>query len=173
MQLQRERNVLVFHVVSPGHVMLPLDQGRLITDVVPDGIRKTASLPHLNSGLFLDCLKELVLVDFAIKLPKDLLALVVPWFREPIARYLLKFIVLIWRSRQVRLFEADVLLHEDSWAGCLEIWASFWIFRQFFENDLGKSVWHLNRMSVIVSRAYILEFRSSRSLPLWNACQRL
>ncbi len=128
--------------------MLPLDQRRLLTDVVPDGIRETAGLPHFDPGLVLNRLEELVLVDFAIKLPEDLLALVVTWLGETIARYLLKFVVIIWGGRQVRLLEADVFLHEDSWAGCLKIWAGFGIFRQVFENDLRTSVWPLDRMSV-------------------------
>ena len=61
--------------------MLPLDQGRLLTDVTPDSVCKTASLAWVepgHPGLFLDCLEEFMLVDVAVKLPKDVMALVVP-----------------------------------------------------------------------------------------------
>ena len=77
----KEDNLLVFHVLGPSQVMLPLDQGRLLTNIVPDSVCKTASLAWGDPGhpgLFLDCLEEFMLVDVAVKLPKDFLALVVP-----------------------------------------------------------------------------------------------
>ena len=119
--------------------MLPLDQGRLVTHVIPDRVRETVSLTRIDarhSGLLLDCLEEFVLVDLAIKLPEHLLALVVTWLRRTIARYLIEFIVLIWRNEQVFLLEVDVLLHKDSWAGRLKVRTSFRISRQFEKIDL-------------------------------------
>ena len=75
-----ERSLPVFHIPGPGRVMLPLDQGCLVADVTPDSVRKTVSLTDVEArspGLFLDCLEEFVLVDFAVKLPEHFFARVV------------------------------------------------------------------------------------------------
>ena len=74
------RNLLIFHILSPGRVMLPLNQSRLFTDVTPNSVRKTMSLVWIDtrhSGLLLDCLEEFVLVDLAVKLSEHILALIV------------------------------------------------------------------------------------------------
>ena len=119
--------------------MLPLNQGRFVTGVVPDSVCKTVKLSRIEArhpGLFLDCHEEFVLVDFTVKLPERLLAFVVMDLRRTIARYLIEFIVLVWRSRQVCFLEIDVLFHEDSWTRRQEVWTSLWIPRQFEEVDL-------------------------------------
>ena len=75
-----ERDSLVFDVVGPGQVVLPLDQGRFVPDVVPYSVREAVSLTRIGArqhGLRLDCFEEFVLVDFAIKLSEHLFALVV------------------------------------------------------------------------------------------------
>ena len=77
----RKRDLLVSDVFSPGQVMLPLDQGRFITDVVPHSVRKTAGLSRIEArwpGLFLYCLEKFMLVDCAVQLPEDVVAFVVP-----------------------------------------------------------------------------------------------
>ena len=132
-------NLLIFHISGPGHVMLPLDQSRFFADIDPDSIHKTIILIWIgtrHSGLLLDRLEKFVLVDFAVKLSENILALVVMYFWRTIARHLIKLIVFIWRGRQVYFIKTDVLFHEDTWAWRLEIWASFRIFGQFLKVDL-------------------------------------
>lgn len=76
----RERDLLISDVLSPGQVMPPLDQGRLVTDVVPHRVPKTAGLTRIEArrpGLCLDGLEELMLVDCAVQLPEDVVAFVV------------------------------------------------------------------------------------------------
>ena len=119
--------------------MLPLDQGRFVTYVIPDGVCETACLTWVETGhprLFLDCLKELMLVDFAVQLPKDVLALVVSKPLRTIANNFSEVLVLVWRTRQVRVLEVDGLFHKDPWARGLKIGTSLWIVGQFREVDL-------------------------------------
>ena len=109
--------------------MLPLDQGRLLTDISPDCVCETASLARGEPGrpgLFLDCLEEFMLVDVAVELPKDFLALIVPHPLRTITRYFVELVVLVWGCRRVHLLEVDHLFDEDSGAGSLKIRASFW-----------------------------------------------
>ena len=100
-RLKRERgrgDLLVSHVLSPGHIMLPLDQSRFVANVVPDGICKTSRMTRIESGrpgLFLDRLEKFMLIDCAIKLSENVLALIVSQLRGTIACYLMKLIVLV------------------------------------------------------------------------------
>ena len=135
----KEDNLLVFHVLGPSQVMLPLDQGGLLTDIIPDSVCKTAGLAWGEPGhprLFLDCLEEFMLVDVAVKLPKDVLALIVPYPLRTITRYFIKLVVLVRGCRQVHLLEVDSLFNKDSRAGSLKIWASFWKVGQIGKIDL-------------------------------------
>ena len=137
--IAREDSLLVFDVSSPGHVMLPLYQGRFVTDIVPDSVCKTASFAWSSFGhprLCLDHLEEFVLVDFAVKLPENVLALVVPQLRRAITRHLIQLVVLVRRSRQVCILKVQVFLHKNSRTRGLEIWTSLWIVGQFREIDL-------------------------------------
>ena len=164
----KEDNLLVFHVLGPSQVMLPLDQGRLLTDIIPDSICQTSSVACVepgHPGLFLDCLEEFVLVDVAVKLPKDILALIVHYPWRTIARYFIELVVLILGCRRVHLLEVDGLFNEDSRAGSLEIWASFWKVGQLGKINLCMSVRYLEYVPEILMQEDQLVFRSSKSLP--------
>ena len=164
----KEDNLLVFHVLGPSQVMLPLDQGRLLTDIVPDSVCKAASLARGEPGrpgLFLDCLEEFMLVDVAVELPKDFLALIVPYLLRTITRYFVELVVLVRGCRRVHLLEVDDLFNKDSRAGSLKIRASFWKVGQLGKIDLWMSVQHLENFPEIMMQEDQLEFRSSKSLP--------
>ena len=138
-------NLLVFDVLGPSQVMLPLDQGRLLADISPDGVCKTASLAWgapWHPGLLLDCLEEFMLVDVAVQLPKDVLALVVPYPLRTKTRYFIELVVLVRGCRRVHILETNSLFNKDSRAGSLKIWASFWKVRQPGKIDLCMSVRH-------------------------------
>ena len=148
--------------------MLPLDQGRLLTDITPDSVCKTASLAWGapgHPGLFLDCLEEFMLINVAVQLPKDVSALIVPYPLRTITRYFVELVVLIRGCRRVHFLEADVLFNKDSRAGSLKIWASFWKVGQIEKIDLWMSVRHLKNFPKTIMREDQLEFRSSKSLP--------
>ena len=82
--------------------MLPLDQGRLITDIAPNRISQTAAPSQIQTrrtGLLLDRLEEFMLVDGAVQLPEYLLTLIISKFRRTVICDLLIFIVFVWWSR--------------------------------------------------------------------------
>ena len=163
----REDNSLVFHVLGPSQVMLPLDQGCLLADIIPDSVCKAASLAWGapgHPGLFLDCLKEFMLVNVAVQFPKDLLALIVPYPLRTITGYFVELVVLVRGCRRVHFLEADDLFNKDSRAGSLKIWASFWKGGQLGKIDLWMSVRHLDNFPNIITQEGSLEFRSSKSL---------
>lgn len=118
--------------------MLPLDQGRLVADVMPDSVCEIVGLAGncaRHPRLFLDLSEEIVLVDFAVELPQHFFARVVVYRRRTVLRYLTEFIIFVWKSWWV-LFKNDVFIHEDPWTRCQKVWAIFRIFRQVEKVDL-------------------------------------